>query len=135
MVYLTRVEHFNAAHKLYNTNWTEERNKEVFGKCCNANFHGHNFEIFVTVRGKANPDTGFVMNAHELSTIVQREICDRFDHKNLNLDVSYFKDVQPSSENLIKVIWGLLTPFIKDCELHSIKLMETPRIYVEYYGE
>jgi 6-pyruvoyltetrahydropterin/6-carboxytetrahydropterin synthase len=135
MVYLTRVEHFNAAHKLYNTNWSEEQNKKVFGKCSNANFHGHNFEIFVTVKGAPNPDTGFVMNAHELSVIIKREISDRFDHKNLNLDVAYFKEMQPSSENFVKVIWDLLTPFIKDCELHCIKLMETPRIYVEYYGE
>jgi 6-pyruvoyltetrahydropterin/6-carboxytetrahydropterin synthase len=135
MVYLTRVEHFNAAHKLYNNSWTEAKNKEVFGKCCNKNFHGHNFEIFVTVKGEPNPDTGFVMNAHELSIIIEREVTDRFDHKNLNLDLPYFKDVQPSSENFIKVIWNLLSPLMKDCELHCIKLMETPRIYVEYYGE
>ena len=135
MVYLTRVEHFNAAHKLYNNNWSEAKNREVFGKCCNANFHGHNFEVFVTVKGTPNPDTGFVMNAHELSSIMKREISDRFDHKNLNLDVDYFKDVQPSSENFVKVIWQLLTPYIKDCELHCIKLLETPRIWVEYYGE
>lgn len=134
MVYLTRVEHFNAAHKLYNTNWTEEKNLEVFGKCCNAHFHGHNFELFVTVKGEPNPDTGFVMNAHELSAIIKAEICDRFDHKNLNLDVDYFKEVQPSSENFIKVIWQLLLPHLKDCTLHCIKLLETPRIYVEYYG-
>ena len=89
----------------------------------------------MTVKGAPNPDTGFVMNAHELSVIIKREISDRFDHKNLNLDVAYFKEMQPSSENFVKVIWDLLTPFIKDCELHCIKLMETPRIYVEYYGE
>lgn len=135
MVYLTRVEHFNAAHKLYNSNWTAEKNKEVFGKCCNAHFHGHNFDLFVTVKGEPDPDTGFITNAHGLSELMKREICDRFDHKNLNLDVDYFKDVQPSSENFIKVIWDILKPLIKEGDLHCIKLMETPRIYVEYYGE
>ncbi|MEJ6695391.1 MAG: 6-carboxytetrahydropterin synthase [Chitinophagales bacterium] len=135
MIYLTRVEHFNAAHKLYNHNWTAEKNKEVFGKCCNANFHGHNFDLYVTVKGNPNPDTGFVMNAHDLSKLIKDEICDKFDHKNLNLDVEYFKSVQPSSENFIKVIWQILNPLIQGCELHGLKLMETPRIYVEYFGE
>ena len=135
MIYLTRVEHFNAAHKLYNKNWTAQKNKEVFGKCCNANFHGHNFDLFVTVKGNPNPDTGFVMNAHDLSQLIKEHVCARFDHKNLNLDVEYFKDVQPSSENFIKVIWQILNPLIQGCELHALKLMETPRIYVEYYGE
>lgn len=135
MVYLTRVEHFNAAHKLYNNNWTEEQNKEVFGKCANPHFHGHNFEIFVTVKGKPNPDTGFVMNAHELSAIIKREIIEKFDHKNLNLDLIEFQDILPSSENFIILIWQILEKHIHGCQLHSIKLMETPRIYVEYFGE
>ncbi|MCB9257404.1 MAG: 6-carboxytetrahydropterin synthase [Chitinophagales bacterium] len=135
MVYLTRVEHFNAAHKLYNSNWSEEKNKEIFGKCANPHFHGHNFEIFVTVKGEPNPDTGFVMNAHELSAIIKKEIIDKFDHKNLNLDLIEFKDVLPSSENFIILIWKILEKHIHGCTLHSIKLMETPRIYVEYYGE
>ena len=135
MVYLTRVEHFNAAHKLYNENWTEKENLSVFGKCCNNNFHGHNFEIFVTVKGTPSPDTGFVMNAHELSAIIKEEVLNRFDHKNLNLDVEYFKKVQPSTENFVKVIWDLISARINGCELHCIKLLETPRIFVEYYGE
>jgi 6-pyruvoyltetrahydropterin/6-carboxytetrahydropterin synthase len=135
MIYLTRKEHFNAAHKLCNDSWTENQNKEVFGKCANEYFHGHNFDIYVTVKGKPNPNTGFVMNAHELSAIIRKEVVERFDHKNLNLDVPYFKDKMPSSENLAIVIWNILKPLIKDCELHSIKLQETPRIYVEYYGE
>lgn len=135
MVYLTRVEHFNAAHKLYNDNWTENENLAVFGKCCNNNFHGHNFEIFVTVKGIPSPDTGFVMNAHELSAIIKEEVLQRFDHKNLNLDVEFFKEVQPSTENFVKVIWKLIDARISGCTLHCIKLMETPRIFVEYYGE
>jgi 6-pyruvoyltetrahydropterin/6-carboxytetrahydropterin synthase len=135
MIYLTRKEHFNAAHKLCNDTWTEEQNKDVFGKCANEYFHGHNFDIYVTVKGRPNPNTGFVMNAHELSAIIRKEVVERFDHKNLNLDVPYFKDIMPSSENLAIVIWNILKPLIKDCELHCVKLQETPRIYVEYYGE
>jgi 6-pyruvoyltetrahydropterin/6-carboxytetrahydropterin synthase len=135
MIYLTRKEHFNAAHKLCNDTWTEEQNKDVFGKCANEYFHGHNFDIYVTVKGRPNPNTGFVMNAHELSAIIRKEVVERFDHKNLNLDVPYFKDIMPSSENLAIVIWNILKPLIKDCDLHCVKLQETPRIYVEYYGE
>lgn len=135
MVYLTRVEHFNAAHKLCNGNWTDEKNRQVFGKCANPYFHGHNFELFVTVKGNPNPDTGFVMNAHDLSAIMKRELVERFDHKNLNLDIPYFKDILPSSENLVIYMWEILKPFITDCQLHCIKLQETPRIFVEYYGE
>lgn len=137
MVYLTRAEHFNAAHKLYVNDWSDDKNKAMFGKCCNPHFHGHNFELFVTVKGKPDPKTGFVMNAHDLSKIVQKEICERFDHKNLNLDIPYFleNDIQPSSENLVIYIWEILTTKISACELHCIKLQETPRIFVEYYGE
>lgn len=135
MVYLTRVEHFNAAHKLYVNEWSEQQNKEVFGKCCNANFHGHNFEIFVTVKGKPNPTTGFIINVHDLSKIIKEEVVERFDHKNLNLDIEYFKTVQPSTENFVMLIWNILKEKIKNCELHCIKLQETDRIYVEYYGE
>lgn len=137
MIYLTRKEHFNAAHKLCNDKWTNEKNTEVFGKCANEYFHGHNFDIYVTVKGKPHPDTGFVMNAHELSAIIKKEVVERFDHKNLNMDVHYFKEVMPSSENLAMVIWGILQPLIdrENCYLHCIKLQETPRIYVEYYGD
>jgi 6-pyruvoyltetrahydropterin/6-carboxytetrahydropterin synthase len=87
MVFLTRKEHFNGAHCLYNEMWSEEKNKEVFGKCSNRNFHGHNFDVYVTVKGAPHPDTGFVMNAHILSRIIKKEVVERLDHKNFNLDV------------------------------------------------
>lgn len=135
MVYLTRREHFNAAHRLYNPKWSDEKNTEVFGKCANKNFHGHNFEIFVTVRGLPNPDTGFIMNAHTLSKIIVREVCNRLDHKNMSVDVPELQGILPSTENVIKLIWQWLMPHITECELHSIKLVETENIYVEYFGE
>lgn len=134
MLYLTRKEHFNAAHRLYNRNWTEEKNIEVFGKCANKNWHGHNYNLYVTVKGEPNLDTGFVMDAKKLSELIKRVVCDTFDHKNLNEDVSYFKTLQPSTENFARVIWDLLKPHISECELHCIKLQETDNIYAEYYG-
>lgn len=135
MLYLTRKEHFNAAHRLHNPNWSEEKNMEIFGKCANKNWHGHNYDIFVTVKGNPHPETGFIMNAKELSDLIKREVVDRFDHQNLNLDTPYFQDMQPSTENFVKVIWNILKPHIKDCTLHSIKLQETENIYAEYFGE
>lgn len=135
MVYLTRREHFNGAHRLNNPKWTEEENIAVFGKCANKNWHGHNFDVFVTVKGTPDPDTGFIMNAHELSKIMKREIVDRLDHKNFNLDVPELQNVLPSTENVVMQIWRWLEPHIKGCKLHCIKLVETENIYVEYYGE
>ena len=96
MVHLTRKEHFNAAHRLYVDAWSKGKNQEVFGKCANEHYHGHNFEVFVTVKGVPDPVTGFIMNAHELSQIMKREICDELDHKNLNLEVEWLKgSIQP----------------------------------------
>ncbi len=135
MVYLTRREHFNGAHKLYNNNWSEEKNKEVFGKCSNLNFHGHNFELFVTVKGELHPDTGFVMNAHTLSKIIKEQVTERLDHKNFNLDIPEFKDTFPTCENLAVLIWKWLTPYITECTLHCVKVSETENIYVEYFGD
>jgi 6-pyruvoyltetrahydropterin/6-carboxytetrahydropterin synthase len=137
MVYLTRKEHFNAAHQLYNYDWSEEKNFEVFGKCANKNFHGHNFDLFVTVKGKPNPETGFVMNAHVLSKLMKQEIVARLDHKNLNLDVPEFTGLMLSTEVVVQQIWNWLQPHIvsNGCQLHCIKLYETENIYVEYFGE
>jgi 6-pyruvoyltetrahydropterin/6-carboxytetrahydropterin synthase len=137
MVYLTRKEHFNAAHKLYNPNWTDEKNREVFGKCANVNFHGHNFDLFVTVKGMPHPDTGFIMNAHILSKIMKKEVVERLDHKNLNIDVPEFKDKMASTETVVMQIWNWLQPHIEanSCKLHCVKLYETENIYVEYFGE
>jgi 6-pyruvoyltetrahydropterin/6-carboxytetrahydropterin synthase len=135
MVYLTRREHFNAAHRLYNDNWSEEKNAEFFGKCSNKNWHGHNYELWVTVKGKPDPETGFIINAKELSRLIQESILDIFDHKNLNVDVDYFKEIQPSTENFAKVIWKILEPHINSGILHCVKLQETENIMAEYFGE
>lgn len=136
MVYITRVEHFNAAHKLYNPAWTYEQNELVFGKCANENWHGHNFELYVTIKGKPNPDTGFIFDAKKLSKIIQEYVIEKLDHKNLNLDVDFMAGKMCSIENLIVAIWEQLQPHIpSSVQLHSLKLSETPKIYVEYFGD
>lgn len=135
MLYLTRKEHFNAAHRLFNNQWSEEKNIAVFGKCANKNWHGHNYDIYVTVAGMPDPETGFIMNAKELSDIIKREVVERFDHKNLNMDTPYFENMQPSTENFVQVIWNILLPCITSCKLHCIKLQETENIYAEYFGD
>lgn len=136
MVYLTRIEHFNAAHRLYNPSWSKERNEEVFGKCANENWHGHNFELHVTVKGMPDPETGFVFDAKKLSAILQERIVEKLDHRNLNLDVDFMRGRLCSIENLVVAIWGQLAPCMpQGVSLHAIRLMETPRIFVEYYGE
>ena len=135
MVYITRIEHFNAAHKLYNPSWSRERNEEVYGKCANENWHGHNFELHVTLKGNPDPDTGFVFDVKKLSIIVKEHVIEKLDHKNLNVDVDFMKDKVCSIENLVIAIWQQLAPNLPgDVSLHSLKLYETPRIYVEYYG-
>ena len=137
VVYLTRKEHFNAAHKLYNNSWTEERNREVFGKCANANWHGHNYNLYVTVKGMPDPDTGFIMNVKLLSQIIKNEVVEQLDHKNLNLDVPFLKGKMASTENLVVEIWKILQPHIEQngAQLHCVKLFETENIYAEYFGE
>jgi 6-pyruvoyltetrahydropterin/6-carboxytetrahydropterin synthase len=135
MVYLTRVEHFNAAHKLYNPAWSAEKNDEVFGKCANDNWHGHNYEIHVTVKGEPDPETGFIMDVKKLSQVIKEHVLDQVDHRNLNLDVSFMQSKLASTENFIREIWKQLTPHITGGRLHQIRLFETPRIYVDYFGE
>jgi 6-pyruvoyltetrahydropterin/6-carboxytetrahydropterin synthase len=136
MVYLTRSEHFNAAHKLYNPAWSYEKNEEVFGKCANENWHGHNYELLVTVKGNPDKDTGFVVDVKKLSTIIKVQVIEKVDHLNLNVDVSFMKDKMCSTENLAVAIWNELQPHLPaGVLLHCIKLCETPRIYVEYFGE
>ena len=136
MIYITRKEHFNAAHKLFNPNWSEEKNNAVFGKCANKNWHGHNYDLFVTVKGKINPDTGFVVNLKDLSSLIKHEVTDVLDHKNLNLDVEGM-DQMPSTENVSMFIWNKLFSKIADmgATLHGIKLYETESNFVEYFGE
>lgn len=136
MVYLTRVEHFNAAHRLYNEHWSEEQNLKVFGKCANTNWHGHNYELHITIKGEPNPDTGFVFNAKTLGDLIKDVIVERVDHRNLNLDVDFMKGKFTSAENFAIGIWNELQSHIEEngAQLHCVKLLETPRIYVEYFG-
>ena len=136
MVYITRIEHFNAAHKLFNPNWSKEKNENIFGKCANENWHGHNFELYVTVKGEPDKETGFVFDAKKLSTIIKEHVTDLLDHKNLNVDVEFMKGKICSIENLIIGIWEQLKNHLPaSTHLHAIKLYETPRIFVEYFGE
>lgn len=135
MVYITRIEHFNAAHKLYNPGWTREKNDEVFGKCANENWHGHNFELYVTIKGDPDPETGFVFDAKKLSRIIKDHVTEKLDHKNLNVDVDFMEGKLCSIENLVVAIWEQLVPHIpENVTLHSLKLYETDRIYTEYFG-
>ncbi len=139
MIYVSRKEHFNAAHKLSNPAWTREKNLEVFGPCANENWHGHNYDLIVTVKGNPEPETGFVIDLKKLSGLIRSEVVDKVDHKNLNLDVDFMKGKMASTETLAIEIWKILAPKISTiasrASLHSIKLYETPRNYVEYFGE
>src|SRR5690606_33648186 len=139
MIYVCRKEHFNAAHKLWNPKWSEEKNIEVFGPCANENWHGHNFELIVTAKGLPNPETGFVVDLKVLSTLIRREVIEKLDHKNLNMDVDFMKDKMASCENLVVEIWKILEPLVKEITpnggLHKLTLYETPRNYVEYFGD
>lgn len=136
MIYITRKEHFNAAHKLYNNGWTEAKNFEVFGKCANKNWHGHNYELEVTIKGEVNKETGFVVNLKDLGDLIKVEITELLDHKNLNMDVDGLLNILPSTENLAIFIWDILKPKIAlmGAELHCVKLRETENNYVEYFG-
>jgi 6-pyruvoyltetrahydropterin/6-carboxytetrahydropterin synthase len=139
MVHVSRKEHFNAAHKLYNPEWSKEKNSEVFGPCANENWHGHNFDLIVTVKGLPDPETGFVIDLKKLSTLIRLEVIDKLDHKNLNLDVDFMTGKLASCEILVIEIWKILAPKISSISkygvMHSIRLYETPRNYVEYFGE
>ena len=136
ILHLTRKEHFNAAHRLYNPVWSEEKNNEVFGICANPHFHGHNFELFVTVKGVPDEGTGCVINLKELKIIIQKEIIDELDHKNLNIDVPWLSHCIPSIENVVVEIWKRLSAAIPaPAVLTKVTLWETINNYVEYYGE
>ena len=135
MVYLTRAEHFNAAHRLSNPGWSYEKNEEVFGKCANENWHGHNYELLVTVKGDPDPDTGFLADVKKLSAIIKDHVIEKVDHRNLNVDVEFMQGKMCSTENLAVAIWHELQPHLPPgVQLHAVKLYETPRIYVEYFG-
>ncbi len=135
IVYITRRERFNAAHKLYNPNWTEAENEAFFGKCSNKFYHGHNFELFVTIKGIANPETGMVMDLKKLKKVIKENITEPLDHRNLNEDIPWLKGAMPSIENIITAIWDILEPLMENSKLHSLKLVETENNFVEYYGE
>ena len=130
-----RREHFNAAHRLYNRDWNDELNAKVFGKCSLPHFHGHNYELEIRVTGEVDPRTGFVMDMKVLSDLVQQQVVERFDHKNLNLDTKEFRELNPTAENIAIVIYRLLRPYI-DAQLDlKLRLYETPRNFVEYPAE
>ena len=136
MIYLTRIEHFNAAHRLYNNTWSFEKNEAVFGKCANENWHGHNYELYVTLKGEPDEDTGFLIDAKKLSLLIKQHILDHLDHKNLNVEVAFLKDKICSTENVARAIWLQLKQHLPvNVLLHSVKLYETPRIFVEYFGD
>ena len=136
-VYLTRRERFNAAHKLWNDKWTDEKNKDIFGKCANKNWHGHNYELFVTVKGIPDAETGYAMDLKYLSGLIDELVIEPLDHKNINLDVPFMDGVMASTENLVIAIWDRLLGPVEEfnCTLHSVRLHETENNYVEYFGE
>ncbi len=136
MIYLTRRERFNAAHRLFKKEWSDEKNFEVFGKCSNPNWHGHNYELFITIKGDINPETGFVINLKELSRIVKFRVIDKMDHRNLNIDVDFMKGMIPSAENIAIAIWAEIEGDLNElnCQLHCIKVVETENNSIEYYG-
>jgi len=136
VIYITRRSRFNAAHKLWNEDWTSEKNHEVFGKCANENWHGHNFVLYVTVKGIPELETGYAINFNALKSILKEYVEDPIDHKNLNLDVPWMKGQMTTMENLIVAIWEQIKQPIKEsgCELHALKLCESENNFVEYFG-
>jgi len=135
-IYITRRETFNAAHKLWREEWSTEKNLEVFGKCSNHNWHGHNFQLFVTVKGIPNEETGFVINLKTLSKILREKVIEALDHKNLNLDVPFLKGIMASTENIAIAIWDLIEEDVRlnGGELAHIRIIETENNFVDYYG-
>ncbi|MBN9285864.1 MULTISPECIES: 6-carboxytetrahydropterin synthase [Flavobacterium] len=133
-VTVSRKAHFNAAHRLYRKDWTFEKNQAVFGKCNNPNYHGHNYELIVSVTGEIDPETGYVMDLGDLAAIIRNEIEDKFDHKNLNMDVPEFADLNPTAENIVVVIWNKIRAKIASDKELEVVLYETPRNFVTYKG-
>lgn len=137
MIYITRRERFSAAHKLYRADWSDEKNEDIFGKCANPNWHGHNYELWVTVKGTPDPSTGFVVDLSVLGDIVKKEVISKIDHRNINLDVDFMKGIMSSTENIAIGIWKILEKPVQEIggQLHCIKLQETENNFVEYYGD
>jgi len=136
MMYITRRERFNAAHRLFRPDWDDDKNLAVFGKCSNPNWHGHNYTLYVTVKGSIDKETGFVVNLSNLSAIIREKVIDKLDHKNLNIEVDFMKGKIVSTENIAAAIWNELYQSVKEIggELHRIKLIETENNFVEYFG-
>jgi len=130
--YITKVYHFCAAHQYGQSNWSDDKNKQVFGP--DAKVHGHNYKLEVTITGEINPETGFLIDLGELSAIVNDHVLSKLDHSQFEKDLEWFKDKQPSSENLVIFIWGEISKHLKGANLHRIRIVETPTIYTDYYG-
>lgn len=137
MVYITRREQFSAAHKLVREDWSAEKNLEIFGKCSSPNWHGHNYQLFVTVKGEQNPDTSFVANLSDVSKVICKKVIAKLDHKNINLDVDFMKGKLSTTETLAVEIWKQLETSMQklNCELHCVKIQETENNYVEFFGK
>lgn len=131
---VSRKEHFNAAHRLHNPAWTDSKNQEIFGKCNNPNYHGHNYELIVSVTGEVDPTTGYVYDMKKLSDLIKEHVLSKFDHKNLNMDSEFFTDLNPTAENIVVVIWQILRTLIDQKLELKITLYETERNFVEYPG-
>lgn len=137
MVYLTRRERFNSAHRLYSPKLSDDDNFRIYGKCANPNWHGHNYDLFVTVKGQINPQTGVIINLHDLSKLLKDKVVDKLDHKNLNIEVDFLQNMIVSTENIVVAIWRLIENDVIElgAQLHKIKLVETENNFAEYYGE
>jgi 6-pyruvoyltetrahydropterin/6-carboxytetrahydropterin synthase len=136
MVYITRKERFNAAHRLFRAELSDEENLRIFGKCSNPNWHGHNYSLYVTVKGEINPYTGYLLNLKDLSKLIQDSVIEKMDHKNLNLDVDFMTGQLTSTENIARSVWGELEAHVRKmgAELHCVKVEETENNFIEYYG-
>ncbi len=136
MVYITRRERFSAAHRLFNPDWGNEKNDKIYGGCSNPNWHGHNYELWITVKGEVNPEYGYLVDLKLLGNLIRENITSKLDHKNINLDVDFMKGKMVSTENLAISIWEELEPFLQEMnvELHCVKLQETENNFVEYFG-
>lgn len=134
-VSVTRRLHFNAAHRLWNPRWSDEENERVFGVCSNPNYHGHNYNLEVSVEGEIDPHTGYVLDIARLKETVQEHVIAVLDHRNLNLDVAWFRDLNPTAENIVVACWRVLEPALRPARLTHIRLWETERNYVDYSGE
>jgi 6-pyruvoyltetrahydropterin/6-carboxytetrahydropterin synthase len=136
MIYITRRERFNAAHRLFRAEYSDEKNLEIFGKCSNPNWHGHNYELFVTVKGEVHPETGFIINLKALSQLIRKKVLEKIDHKNINLEVEFMQGKMASTENLTIAIWNELEKEIAllGATLHCVKIYESENNFVEYFG-